>query len=82
MKAEAELNALLLQAKNYERLKEVDVVAQKDRDLIDVILVRTVPKPMTDYFLKRIRELVKAEVEKAAALVEQAAKAYAKAAIE
>lgn len=79
MKGEAELNAFLLQAKHYERLKAIKVgsIQETDEDTTGEIVVNNVPQPMVDYFTKRIRELVKAEVEKAAALVEQAAKAYA-----
>lgn len=80
MKAKDELNALLLLAKNYERIKEIDVVAQQDRDLIDCIYIRSVPKSMTNFFLNRFRKIVEEEVEKAAALMEQAALKYAEAA--
>lgn len=79
MKGQDELNALLLMAKNYERLKAINVgsVRETDEYTTGEIVVNNVPQPMVDYFTKRIRELVKAEVEKAAALVEQAAQKYA-----
>ena len=76
MKAQAELNALLLQAKNYERLKGIKVRIIRDHQMIQI---EEVPKPLIDHFAEKIGELVEAEREKAAALLEQAAQNYAKA---
>ncbi|MBR0060250.1 MAG: hypothetical protein IJP68_02110 [Selenomonadaceae bacterium] len=81
MKGEAELNAFLLQAKHYERLKAINVgsVQETDEDTTGEIVVNHVPSPMVDYFTKKIRELVTFEKGRAVELLEQAAQAYAKA---
>ena len=77
MKAEAELNALLLQAKLYERLDGIIV----EDDGFDAIEVDHLPKSMVEYFKNRIKGIIAEEKLKALELVEQAAENYAKAAI-
>lgn len=74
MKAQDELNALLLLAKNYERLKDVKVHIHRDDE---VIQIENVPSSMIDHFAEKLDELANAEVEKAVSLVEQAAQKYA-----
>ena len=76
MKGQDELNALLLLVKNYERLKDVKVHIHRDDEVIQIV---NVPSSMIDHFAEKISALVNAEVEKAAALVEQAALKYAEA---
>lgn len=80
MKAEAELNALLLQAKLYERLDGIIVEIVED-DGFDAIEVDHLPKSMVEYFKNRIKGIIAEEKLKALELVEQAAENYAKAAI-
>lgn len=76
MKDAAGLNALLLLAKNYEHLKAIEVKPYNDSG---VIKLENVPRSMLDYFTEKISDVVKAEVETAAALIEDAALKYAEA---
>lgn len=79
MKAKADLNALLLQAKNYERLKGIDVIEPED-DAVEEsgdIIVAHVPKTFVKYFTEKILELVRAEEVKAYDLLDKAGQTYA-----
>ena len=81
MKGEAELNALLLLGKNYERLKEITVgsMQETDPETEGSVVINHVPSPLVDYFTKRVRELITIERGKAVGLIEQAAAEYYKA---
>ncbi|MBR0061295.1 MAG: hypothetical protein IJP68_07415 [Selenomonadaceae bacterium] len=74
MKAQAELNALLLQAKNYERLQDVKIHIHRDNKVIQIV---NVPGPLVDHFADKIGELIAAEVETTTSLVEKSAQAFA-----
>lgn len=72
MKGQAELNALLLLAKNYHRLDKISVEVTDE-----TIEVDGVPEPLVDYFKNRIKGIITEEKLKALELIEQATKAYA-----
>lgn len=73
MKADAELNAMLLLGKNYQRLCDIGISAD-----VNKITLRRVPEPLTDFFVKKVRELVDNEALKALEQYKAAAKKYAK----
>ena len=83
MRALAEFNAMLLLAKNYERLREITVgsLQETDEETTGRVVINNVPSPLVDYFTKRARELVTVERDKAVTLLEDAALKYAKAAM-
>lgn len=74
MKGQAELNALLLLTKRLQELKAIKIKPYNGYGKIDL---EDVPESMLNYFTEKINDVVKAEVEKAAALVVQAALKYA-----
>lgn len=74
MKGQAELNALLLLTKRWQELKAIKIKPYNGYGKIEL---EDVPKSMLNYFTGKINDVVKAEVEKAVSLVEQAAQKYA-----
>ncbi len=72
MKGEAELNALLLLGKNYQRLSEMTV----GRDGQSIV-IRYVPDALFQFFLDKFRKTVEEETIKALEQYKEAAKKYA-----
>ena len=74
MKAQAEFKALLLQLKNYERLKGMEMIASYSE-----IIVRNVPKSLIEYFTTQTHELIEQDQKRTIELMENAAQAYVEA---
>ena len=77
MKGKAELNALLLLGKNYQRLCDINMGAD-----VNSITLKRVPEPLVDFFVEKIREVIDGERFKALDQYKAAAQAYAKATAE
>jgi len=77
MRGEAELNALLLLGKNYQRLRDIGVRCDDN-----AIHVSRIPEPFMLIFRNKIVELIDGETNKALEQYKAAAKEYAAATAE